>query len=366
MSEQENEIENSVADSDASEASFGTSEETKFFGIKTQILPKAGEQSAEGEEFSIEVIDPQKSKDRKPKKSESVNTKEESDGDSEVENYSARVKKRIDKLKYEFHEERRHREEAAKLRDEAVTYAQRIQEENKRLTGLLSENQKLIQQQVTERAKAVSQIAENEFRRAHESGDTDAIVKAQQKLTQAQLAEASAPAYANQMARQLQAAKAEAAAQVPQQDYLKQAAQVAPKPDAKAAKWQAENPWFGKDPEMTSLAYGIHQRLIGEKGNDFASSDEYYETINKRIRQVFPDRFAEDDALDEVDTEEVEAKPVRTATPRRVPVVAPAKRMAGSAPRKVQLTATQVALAKRLGLTPQQYASQLMKEMGNG
>jgi len=119
---------------------------------------------------------------------------------------------------------------------------------------------------------------------------------------------------------------------------------------------------------MTSLAYGVHQKLIAENGSDYASTDEYYAAINKRMRQVFPDRFSEDDESDfEADEAEVEA---RTATPKkaskRMPVVAPATRNTGSAPRKVQLTATQVALAKRLGLTPQQYAMQVMKEMKNG
>lgn len=365
MSEQDNEIENASSDSNEGSSQELSSEESKFFGIKTQILPRVGDQAPDGEEINIEVVDPRKPEDRKPKKSESVKAKEDPEQESEIDNYSSRVKKRIDKLKFEYHEERRQREEAARLRDEAITYAQRIQEENKKLTSLIAENQKVIQQQVTERAKAAANLAEIELRRAHDAGDTDAIVKAQQRLTQAQLAEASAPAYANQIARQLQAAKAEAAPQV-NNDYLQQAARAAPKPDPKAAKWQYDNPWFGKDPEMTSFAYGVHQRLLNEKGNDYASTDEYYEAINKRMRQVFPDRFAEDDVLDEVEAEEVETKPVRTATPRRVPVVAPAKRMAGSAPRKVQLTATQVALAKRLGLTPQQYASQLMKEMGNG
>ena len=114
---------------------------------------------------------------------------------------------------------------------------------------------------------------------------------------------------------------------------------------------------------MTSFAYGVHQRLLQENGDDFASTNEYYSSIDKRMRQVFPDRFSEEDESEDFYEE---SKPSRTATSRKVPVVAPAKRSSGSAPRKVQLTATQVALAKRLGLTPQQYASQVMKEMGNG
>jgi hypothetical protein len=353
--------ENDIQD-DVVEQEQPTSEETKFFGIKTQIMPRAGDDVPGEEEYKIEVVDPRKKEDRKPKKAEAA--KDSDDDESEVENYSARVRKRIDKLKYEFHEERRQREEAARLRDEAITYAQRIQEENKRLTSLVGETQKAIQQQIVEKAKAAYSLAENELKRAHEAGDADAIVKAQQKLTQAQLTEAAAPAYARKLTEAKLAAPVQAeAAPAPKVDPLQQVARSVPKPDPKASAWQSRNEWFGSDPEMTNFAYGVHQKLLSEYGEDFASTDRYYEAIDNRMRQVFPDRFSEED--DGYDSYE-ESKPVRTATPRRVPVVAPAKRSSGSAPRKVQLTATQVALAKRLGLTPQQYASQVMKEMGNG
>jgi hypothetical protein len=356
MSDENNEVE-LVAEDSAPQ-----SEESKFFGIKTQILPRAGD-SDQDDEIKVEVIDPRKPEDRKPKKAEAV---KDSDNESEVENYSARVKKRIDKLKYDYHEERRQREEAARLRDEAINYAQRVQEENKRLASLVSDSQKAIQQQIVERAKAAASLAEAELRRAHEAGDADAIVKAQQSLTRAQLTEAAAPNYASQIAAKLKESKVE---QAPQ-NVLQQAAQSAPRPDPRAARWQSENQWFGKDPEMTSFAYGVHQKLISENGSDYASTDEYYAAINKRMRQVFPDRFSEDDESDDFDADEVNEVETRTATPKkaskRMPVVAPATRNTGSAPRKVQLTATQVALAKRLGLTPQQYAMQVMKEMKNG
>lgn len=356
MSNENNEVE-SVAEDSAPQ-----SEESKFFGIKTQILPRAGD-SDQDDEIKVEVIDPRKPEDRKPKKAEAV---KDSDNESEVENYSARVKKRIDKLKYDYHEERRQREDAARLRDEAISYAQRVQEENKRLASLVSDSQKAIQQQIVERAKAAASLAESDLRRAHEAGDADAIVKAQQSLTRAQLTEAAAPSYASQIAAKLRETKAE---QEPP-NVLQQAAQSAPRPDPRAARWQSENQWFGKDPEMTSFAYGVHQKLISENGSDYASTDEYYAAINKRMRQVFPDRFSEDDESDDFDADEVNEVETRTATPKkaskRMPVVAPATRNTGSAPRKVQLTATQVALAKRLGLTPQQYAMQVMKEMKNG
>lgn len=356
MSDENNEVQDSAAEA------APQSEESKFFGIKTQILPRAGD-SDDSDDIKIEVVDPRKPEDRRPKK---IDSPKDESSESEIDNYSSRVKKRIDKLKYDFHEERRQREEAARLRDEAITYAQRVQEENKRLSALVTDSQKAIQQQIVERAKAAASLAEAELRRAHEAGDADAIVKAQQSLTRAQLTEAAAPTYAGQIAAKLRETKAEAAPP----NVLQQAAQAAPKPDPKAARWQSENQWFGKDPEMTSFAYGVHQRLISENGADYASTDAYYEAINKRMRQVFPDRFSGDDESDDLYADEAEEIETRTATPKkaskRMPVVAPATRNTGSAPRKVQLTATQVALAKRLGLTPQQYAMQVMKEMKNG
>lgn len=339
-----------------------TSREERFFGITTQITPRVGDDAPGEEEYKIEVIDPRKKEVQKPKKAEAAS---EDGDDSEVENYSARVRKRIDKLKYEFHEERRQREEAARLRDEAITYAQRIQEENKRLASIVETTQKAIQQQLIEKAKAASALAQSDLKRAHEAGDADAIVKAQQQLTQAQLTEAAAPAYARKLAeyRAGEAAKAAPAPDQPAAPNLQDVARSVPKPDPKAARWQRDNTWFGQDPEMTSFAYGVHQKLLQENGEDFASTDDYYKAIDNRMRQVFPDRFSEDDDSDDFYEE---SKPTRAATPKKLPVVAPAKRTSGSAPRKVQLTATQVALAKRLGLTPQQYASQVIKEMGNG
>jgi len=111
----------------------------------------------------------------------------------------------------------------------------------------------------------------------------------------------------------------------------------------------AQNEWFGKDEEMTSLAYGIHSSLVSS-GID-PKSDDYYNKIDQRMRQVFPDRFENEMAGEE---------PV--ASSRTSTVVAPAGRNSNK-PRKVQLTSTQVALAKRLGLTPEQYAKQLLKEI---
>jgi hypothetical protein len=122
-------------------------------------------------------------------------------------------------------------------------------------------------------------------------------------------------------------------------------------PDAKTKAWADENPWFGDDSEMTGYAFGVHEKLVKQGLNPQTQSDDYYKAIDESMRQRFPDKF---------DVQEVEEAPVRQTGS----VVAPATRSAKK-PRKVQLTSTAVALAKRLGLTPEQYAAQLMKEQSN-
>ena len=126
--------------------------------------------------------------------------------------------------------------------------------------------------------------------------------------------------------------------------------------DLKAAEWAKKNEWFGNDKEMTGTAYGIHERLVRDEGMD-PTSDEYYQTIDSEIRKRYPDRF-------EDEQEEQAERPQRQAV-RKVSAVAPVSRSVKQ-PRKVTLTTTQVALAKRLGITPEQYAAQIAKEMQNG
>jgi len=123
--------------------------------------------------------------------------------------------------------------------------------------------------------------------------------------------------------------------------------------DPKLRMWLSDNDWFGKDSELTSFAYGVHEKLVKENGLD-PRSEEYYSSIDRRMREVFPAKFGVSMGAEEPSVNH------RTTT-----VVAPARRSVGP-PRKVQLTSTQVALAKRLGLAPEQYAKQLLKERGNG
>ena len=127
-------------------------------------------------------------------------------------------------------------------------------------------------------------------------------------------------------------------------------------PDGKAMEWQDRNPWFGTDKELTSFAYGVHEKLVVDEGID-PESEQYYELIDSRMKEVFPTQFGSDDQRTS------STMVVDTAPPRKKSVVASASRSSGAKSRTVRLTETQVRLAKRLGLTPQQYAAQVMKEM---
>ena len=113
--------------------------------------------------------------------------------------------------------------------------------------------------------------------------------------------------------------------------------------DDKASAWRSQNTWFGDDDEMTSFALGLHNKLV--KANYDPKSEEYYDAINMRMRQVFPDQFKSEMAV----------KPEPTKKPATV--VAPASR--SSSAKKVTLTQSQVQLAKRLGVPLEIYARQV-------
>ena len=334
------------------------SEEDKFLGVKTTIEPPEDTSaSAQAEEIDVAVVDDRPEEDqRSPAKAESAD--DDIATDAEIARYGQRAQKRIKKLKWEYHEERRAKEASERLANEAVTYTQNLQTENQRLLRLVQDSQKALTDHSKYGAEAALAIAEANFKKAHESGESDEIAAAQKALTNAQLAQASAPAASDRVTenwkQQVLAEQRQQAQQIQQQSQ----AAPAPEPaDPAAVEWQQNNPWFGEDEEMTSLAYGVHERLVHKEGVD-PQSPEYYELIDQRMQEKFPEYFGTGGTGSSGQVV-VESAPRRRASP----VVAPATRNNGVAPRKVTLTSTQVALAKRLGLTPQQYASQLIKEM---
>lgn len=262
----------------------------------------------------------------------------------ELENYSDKVQNRIGKLKKAYHDERRVKEAKEREAAEAYKYAKAIQAENVRLKKNLSEGENVLVEQSKARADAELAAAKGQYKKAYEEGDSDKVVAAQEKMTAAAVNQEKwnsyTPKYNPEANQQNTLQNGEDAVYNPSNNV--------PKPDAKAEAWFKENTWFGNDEEMTALAYGLHEKLV-KSGID-PRSDAYYERINTRMRQVFPDKFNNDLA----DEDEGEGSPRQSAPAN---VVAPVKRSPAS--KKIRLTQTQVALAKRLGVPLDAYAKQV-------
>jgi hypothetical protein len=201
------------------------------------------------------------------------------------------------------------------------------------------------------------QNAQQTYKKAYDEGDADQIAKAQEAMTNAQLAQAYAPNLANQVISQADRNYQAQLAQQPQPQNV-------PAPDPMATSWQKENPWFGSNREMTSTAYGVHETLVKDEKVDPAT-DDYYQRIDNRMREIYPNYFTKDDDLDEFEADKTAP---REEVPRRQAssVVAPATRNNGARPHKVKLSESAHRLSKRLGITPEQYARQVLKESNNG
>jgi len=319
-----------------SEEAAETSTEDKFFGVKT-TFDKG--QSVEAPE--VEVIDDRPEDDRRPPPSKEAKAQD----DDELENYGEKVKKRINKLKYQQHEERRKREEAERMREEAIRVAQTYAEQSQQYQRIIEQGEHLIHEQAEGRATAQLEKAKQDYRQAYEEGNTDKVIAAQEAMMAAQQ-EARAAQWNAQQAKSRPPAP-----QKPQPRPAPQA-KAPPPPSERAQSWAAENDWFGKQKDMTALAYGVHERLVTEEGIA-PDSDEYYETIDRTMRAKFPEYFGEESGSGYEPSSTRQSPPV---------VTAPSTRNNGAKPRKVRLSRTQIALAKRLGITPEQYANQLLKE----
>ena len=306
---------------------------------KFDDLPQENEvEAVDSGEFEIDIVDdtPEEDRDRSKKQAEN---KPEASEDDEISNYGENVQKRIKQIKYEYHEERRAKEEAQRVREEAIAYAQKVQEENSKLRKTLEDGESTLVEQAKGRVEAQINTAKAAYKEAYETGDPDKLIEAQEKLTALQNEKFKVESY--------KPAKREQETPVPQAQPVQQPKYEV---DDRTKQWAAQNEWFGQDEEMTGFAFGVHEKLK-KNGIDPANPqrvEEYYSAVDEAMRKRFPDKF------DEVEIEE--APPRQTGS-----VVAPANRSAKK-PRRVQLTSTQVALAKRLGITPEQYAAQLLRE----
>jgi hypothetical protein len=292
--------------------------------------------NAAGED-EIEIVDdtPEEDRGRRP-----MTEPPREFADDELAKYDASVQQRIKHFTKGYHEERRAKEAAMREREEALNIAQSIVEENKKLKGSLGQNQAAVLESYKKLAANELEKAKARYKEAYESGDSDAMTEAQASLTTAAM---RAERVNNIKAPSLQERKTDVQTQPqPRNDFV-----APPEPDYKAQDWQQKNQWFGKDEEMTSFALGLHTKLINSGVNP--KSDEYYERLNGRLRQVFPESFESEKTVD-------------APTPRPAKSnVAPATR--STATKKIVLTQTQVNLAKRLGVPLELYARKVAEEM---
>lgn len=305
------------------------------------------------EQSIIETVDdtPPEDQGRTPLPENIVQELERDD----LEEYSDKVKKRLGQMKKVWHDERREKERAAREREEAIRFAQAQFEENKKLKTQLHQNHQAYYNQVTYSTKQELDSAKRKLKDAYESGDSDAITNAQEELTDLKLR-------AKEIERFRPATRQEQENTVQnQQQTAHRPAQ--PRPDPKAVSWAQKNTWFGQNEEMTALALGLHEKLV-RSGVD-PNSDEYYrevdQTIRKRFPEAFPDATPRKKPEREKTVSEQQPEPVSSPPPN---VVAPATRVNSDGTRVVILNASQMALAKKLGLSAEAYAREVAKIEG--
>jgi hypothetical protein len=287
------------------------------------------------DDVEIEVIDdtPVQDRGRRP-----LDREVEDPTDDEIETYTRGAQDRIKELTHARHDERRAKESLAREKQELERLAQQIFEENKRLKQYVSTGTEQYTQMAKTAADAELEKARRDYKAAQEAFDTDAILAAQEALLEAKMKVEQTKNF-RPPPLQTQETVVQPRHQEPQQVRA----------DEKTLRWQAKNQWFGSNgfEEITSFALGLHQKLVNS-GVD-PSTDEYFEQIDARVKSTFPEMFGGS-----------EDRPRNGNAPRKpAAVAAPATRSSGA--KKIQLTQTQIALAKKFGLTPQQYAAQVAK-----
>ena len=274
-----------------------------------------------------------------------VKSENEDPTDEELADYDDNVKNKLKKYTNNYHNERRARKAAQREREEAENFAKSVYEENKRLKEQLESGSKVFIEQSKSTAEMQLENAKKKLQKAFEDGDADAFSEAQVEVTKASLrldkAETMRPIEAQ-------------ATEPPRQ-------QTQTNPRTK--QWVENNSdWFGVDEEMTMAAMGLDKKLQKQYGSDYIGSEDYFKTIDRTIRKRFPENFTDSQSYEDDETPskkvsepEEDYTPVRATKPASV--VAPATR--STPPNRIRLKASEVALARRLGVTPEQYAKQV-------
>jgi hypothetical protein len=306
--------------------------------IQTKDEAVGADVKTKNAEIDIEIEDdtPPEDRGREPLPKDVVDELEK----DELTDYSTRVKERMAQLKKVWHDERRVKEAAEREKEEAIRFAQQIAHENKRLKSTLSTGEVEYVNAIKAAVSQQLEMAKRDYRTAYDSGETENIIEAQQRMNDAQLRLSQVQNYTPQYNNARQEQENEV--------YIPQSQPQVVKPDQKALKWQKNNDWFGSDEEMTSLALGLHEKLV-RSGID-PTSDEYYRRIDSTMQKRFPEYYG-DESLNE------DTPAQRTTKPSSV--VAPATR--STAPKKVRITSTAANIAKKLGISPEAYALETLK-----
>ena len=283
---------------------------------------KVEEAEEEGQE--IEVVEKEQETDEVTVEAKDKPKSEDGDDLSE---YSDSVKKRISKLTNRFREEERQRQAA-------VEYAEAVKKQNEELKTRIDKLDTTYVGEFDTRVQSQSIAAKEAYKKALEEGNADAMYEAQQNISRIALEESRLA--------QLKADREAKAEQVEQPQAKQPQAKQPPKPDPKAEDWAKKNTWFGQDQTMTYAAFGLHKQLIEDEGFD-ATSDEYYTELDTRIRSEFPHKFAE--------------APKKSNAPRVASAGTTASKSSSPKGRRtVKLTASQIAIAKRLNVPLEEYA----------
>jgi hypothetical protein len=317
------------------EFEFPDEKEEKESRKGSRVVTPEPEEKIEVAQEEIEVVDdtPEEDRGRKP-----MENPPEDPTDEELATYSKREKTKTREFHKAYHDERRAKEAALREKEEAIRIAQAILEENNRLKGTVNQSQNALLEQAKKSVAQELDEAKRKYKLAYENGDSDALVAAQEEITAAKI---KADRVNNFKPKPLQEEKNQV--QMPEPQV---------KVDPKAEDWRRTNTWFGVDREMTGFALALHEKLVVEEGIN-PQSDEYYQRIDGRLRQVFPEKFAS-------------AKPADANQRPNANVVASASRSV--APKKITLTASEVNIAKRLNIPLERYAREVavLRRNNNG
>jgi len=322
--------------------------EDQFFGKQTEIdrtIP---------DDLEVTIVDdtPVQDQGKKPRAEDTPVEVDDDVVDKEIADYSKRAADRIAKIKYEYHEERRAKEAATRESKEAVQRLQTMMSENQRLQAMVDQGGEVLNKQAHNNALWAKQNAQVEFKKAYDEGDADGMTKAQEMIAKATLAE-------QQSMNMAESVQAEITKKLPVEQPAQQTQEL--DPDMKA--WSSKNPWFmstvPEHQDMSSYALTIDQRLRNQGILPEQDAQKYYAEVDKAMHKEYPSFFG-------VQVEETADVVHETNTPKRQPstVVASATRDSGNKkPSQIRLTQTQVRLARQLGISPEQYANQLLKEI---